>query len=47
MTKIDNKLIADDGMAVTMDGVELYSCIDVDSTEGWYEVEEQEEVENA
>lgn len=37
------RLIADEGMALTKDGVNYYDCIDVDSTDGWKEVEYQEE----
>lgn len=33
------RLVADDGKALTKDSVTLYPCIDVDSSEGWYEVD--------
>lgn len=33
------RLIADDGKALTRDGVELTPCCDVDSSDGWYEVD--------
>lgn len=33
------RLIADEGKALTQDGIELYMCIDVESVDGWYEVE--------
>ena len=37
------RLVADEGMALTKDGEHLTSCADVNSTEGWYEVEMPEE----
>ena len=33
------RLIADEDKELTKDGVNFTTCIDVDSTEGWYEVE--------
>ena len=33
------RLIADEGKELTKDGESFTTCIDVDSTEGWYEVE--------
>ena len=36
------RLVADEGMALTKDGENLTSCTDVESTEGWYEVEAAE-----
>ena len=33
------RLIADENKVLTKDGVNFTTCIDVDSTEGWYEVE--------
>ena len=39
------RIIADEGKAVTKDGVNLYACIDTDTTEGWYEVDAPEESE--
>lgn len=33
------RLIADEGKELTKDGDNFTTCIDVDSTEGWYEVE--------
>lgn len=43
------RLIADDGKALTKDGIEFYSVKDVESDEGYYEVdiqiEESEEAE--
>ena len=32
------RLIADEGKELTKDGENFISCIDVESTEGWYEV---------
>lgn len=34
------RLYADNGKAVTQDGVNLYGSIDVLSTDGWYEVDD-------
>lgn len=36
------RLIASEGKALTNDGETLYSCIDVESKEGWYEVDSPE-----
>lgn len=36
---IKYRLIADDGKELTKDGENFITCIDVDSAEGWYEVE--------
>ena len=36
--RIEFRIIADENMAVTKDGIALYSVIDADSAEGWYEV---------
>lgn len=33
------RLVADDGKELTQDGVNTTYCVDVKSTEGWYEVE--------
>lgn len=33
------RLIADEGKVLTKDGVNFTTCIDVDSVEGWYEVD--------
>lgn len=33
------RLVADEGKALTKDGVELYPCTDAESIEGWYEVD--------
>lgn len=32
------RLVADEGKLVTKDGVDATICVDVESTEGWYEV---------
>lgn len=32
------RIIADEGKAVTKDGINLYTVVDVDNAEGWYEV---------
>lgn len=37
------RLIADEGKLLTQDGENTFSCVDTDTVEGWYEVEEQEE----
>jgi len=34
------RIIADEGKLVSIDGVNAYSCIDVASTAGWYEVDD-------
>jgi hypothetical protein len=34
------RLVADEGKALTQNGEELYSCLDVASVEGWYEVDD-------
>jgi hypothetical protein len=34
------RIIADKGKILTVDGDSQYSCIDVDSTDGWYEVDD-------
>jgi hypothetical protein len=39
------RLVADEGKALTKDGVETTICTDVESTEGWYEVKVNEEGE--
>ncbi len=35
------RLIADEGKLVTLDGVKAYPCVDVDSADGWYEVQKE------
>ena len=37
------RLVADEGMALTKDGVNTTSCVDVESTDGWYEVDAEED----
>ncbi len=37
------RLIADEGKMLTMDGTTLYGCTDVESVEGWYEVDAPKE----
>lgn len=37
------RLVADDGKMLTRDGVDLYACVDVESVDGWYEVDAPEE----
>jgi hypothetical protein len=41
------RLIADEGKMLTKDGENLHRVIDVDSSEGWYEVDAQEEEEGS
>lgn len=36
---IKTRLYAGEGKALTNDGETLWNCIDVDSSEGWYEVD--------
>ena len=36
-------IIASENHLVTQNGVDLFPCVDTDSTEGWYEVEAPEE----
>lgn len=33
------RLIADEGKALTQDGVNVAPCVDVESVDGWYEVD--------
>jgi hypothetical protein len=40
------RIISDPGKLVTLDGKELFPCVDVESAEGWYEVDEPIEIEN-
>ena len=40
------RLIADEGMALTKDGI-ITTCVDVVSADGWTEIEHEEEVEDA
>ena len=41
------RLVADEGKELTQDGVNTTCCIDVKSTEGWYEVDVKHEEEVA
>lgn len=34
------RLVADEGKVLTKDGVNTTTCTDVESSEGWYEIEE-------
>lgn len=43
--EITYRIIADEGMEVTQDGVNTFCCVDTDDTNGWYEVELIEPVE--
>lgn len=36
------RLIADEGKVLTRDSVGFYACIDTDSSEGWYEVNDEQ-----
>lgn len=36
------RLIADDGKMVTLDGVDMRAAVDVDSVDGWHEVDAEE-----
>lgn len=33
------RLIADEGKLLTINGTDTYPCIDVESDEGWYEID--------
>ena len=37
------RLVADEGKVLTQDGVDTTICVDVESVEGWYEVDAPEE----
>ena len=39
------RLVADEGKLLTKDGENFTSCVDTDSADGWYEVDEPEESE--
>lgn len=43
-TEVKTRIYADEGKAVTADGQNFYGSIDVDSTEGWYEVDDPDPV---
>lgn len=36
------RLVADEGKALTKDGANLTPCVDVETAEGWYEVDNPE-----
>ena len=38
------RLVADEGKELTKDGVNITNCADVESTDGWYEVDAPEEL---
>lgn len=44
------RLIADDGKLLTKDGINTTPCVDVESSEGWHEVDDpeygKEQIEN-
>lgn len=44
-TKTMTRIYADEGKAVTQDGKTLWKSIDVESTDGWYEVDDPDEDE--
>lgn len=33
------RIVAEENKLITKDGVNMFSCIDTDTAEGWYEVE--------
>jgi hypothetical protein len=37
------RLIADDGKVLTQDGESITSCIDTETADGWYEVDEADQ----
>ena len=37
-----SRLVADEGKVLTRDGANLSCCVDVDSVDGWYEVDDPE-----
>lgn len=37
------RLVADEGKLLTKDGVDTTSCTDVESADGWYEIDAPEE----
>lgn len=36
------RLVADDGKALTQDGISTTACADVERTDGWYEIDDPE-----
>lgn len=39
------RLVADEGKVLTQDGENFTSCVDADSAEGWYEVDDLNPIE--
>lgn len=39
------RVIADEGMLVTRNGIDTYPCIDTYDNDGWYEVEDTERMD--
>lgn len=35
-------IVADEGLALTQDEIELWNCVDVDSIDGWHEIPKPE-----
>lgn len=35
------RLIAEEGKLLTLDGIDTYPCVDVESADGWYEIDEE------
>ena len=40
------RLIADEYKVLTKDGENFTTCVDTDTTEGWYEVDEPKQIKN-
>lgn len=38
------RIIASDGCEVTLDGINMYYCVDTDIKDGWYEIEIPQEI---
>lgn len=38
------RLVADEGKLLTVNGIDTTPCVDVESTDGWYEVDAPEEL---
>ena len=38
------RLIADEGKLLTQDGIDTTPCVDVDFTDGWYEIDAPEDM---
>jgi hypothetical protein len=39
------RLVADDGKVLTQDGENLTSCVDTETADGWYEVDDPNVIE--